>query len=320
MNEGHAPDPLPISLAPRLGFADLGRQGRAGLWRYLVGLIGVVAAFAVLNGLAVMGLVALGEAGRLLALVQGESMATFSTRALAVTFAFLLASVALLLPPAFLLLPWLHKRPWRSFFTARERFDWRLAFESGGLLLALSGGLIAIQIALSPEPSPLRFDPKPWFVFLALTIVLVPLQVAAEELFFRGYVLQTVGRLTRLYAVRLVVPALLFAAAHLSNPEALTGGAWAIASYLVIAFYLGFLALRAEGLEAALGVHVANNAFVALVANSAVSALPSPALFIDENPNYRDGFIWIALLYGLHALLLERPLRRSLARWKAPHG
>ena len=58
-----------------------------------------------------------------------------------------------------------------------------------------------------------------WLPFVLAALLLTPLQCAAEELVFRGYVLQGLGRLLRNPLVLVVLSGLLFAIPHLLNPE-----------------------------------------------------------------------------------------------------
>ena len=49
--------------------------------------------------------------------------------------------------------------------------------------------------------------------------------------------------------------------------------------YFSFGFFLGWISLRSQSLELALGVHAANNLFTVIIANYQGSALPSPSIF-----------------------------------------
>jgi hypothetical protein len=131
-----------------------------------------------------------------------------------------------------------------------------------------------------------------------MALALVPIQTSAEELLFRGYLLQGLGRLTRQPIVLAVVSGLLFALPHFFNPEV------AVNFWAVMAFYFSFgaamtwITLRDGSLELALGVHAANNLFGTLLASYAGSALEAPAIFTAAGFNP-----WYNLISGLLALL-----------------
>ncbi|TQK72391.1 CPBP family intramembrane glutamic endopeptidase [Nocardioides sp. SLBN-35] len=96
---------------------------------------------------------------------------------------------------------------------------------------------------------------------LAVALLVVPLQAAAEEYAFRGLLMQTIGAWLRHPAFAIVLPVPLFTLGHEYD---LLG----LLDVTVFALTAGWLAWRTGGLEAPIGIHVANNA--ALVAFGAV--------------------------------------------------
>nr|WP_263406241.1 CPBP family intramembrane glutamic endopeptidase [Nanchangia anserum] len=84
-------------------------------------------------------------------------------------------------------------------------------------------------------------------------IVLLPAQCAAEELVFRGFLMQSIGTWVRHPAVAIVAPVPFFVLAHLYS-------GWAMLDIAAFALTAGWLAWRTGGLEAAVALHVANNA------------------------------------------------------------
>lgn len=89
--------------------------------------------------------------------------------------------------------------------------------------------------------------------FVALALLVVPLQAAAEEYVFRGLAMQTIGAWLRHPVFAIVLPIPLFTFGHEYDVLGLVD---------VTAFALaaGWLTWRTGGLEAAIGIHVANNA------------------------------------------------------------
>jgi membrane protease YdiL (CAAX protease family) len=91
---------------------------------------------------------------------------------------------------------------------------------------------------------------------IAVTLLTSTFQAAGEEYFFRGYLLQAVGRLVRSSVCAVLVTTLLFTMAH---------GIWPWESPALFldrfAFGLvaGYLVVRTGGLEAAIAAHAANN-------------------------------------------------------------
>ena len=101
-----------------------------------------------------------------------------------------------------------------------------------------------------------------------MALLLVPLQAAAEEYVFRGWLLQAVGAYLRTPWVAIAFQAVLFAAAHgwgtrLGLPGPGRHGR-----------ALGWLTVRTGGLEAAIALHVVNNLVAFTVAAAFGGARP----------------------------------------------
>ncbi len=95
-----------------------------------------------------------------------------------------------------------------------------------------------------------------WWL-IAMIVLVVPLQCAAEELVFRGYLLQTVGRWLRRPVFAILLPVPLFTFGHLYD-------AWGLLAVAVMAVVAGWLTWRTGGLEAAIALHVVNNVVATL--------------------------------------------------------
>ncbi|MCW2769654.1 MAG: family intrarane metalloprotease protein [Aeromicrobium sp.] len=91
-------------------------------------------------------------------------------------------------------------------------------------------------------------------VVLAIVLVLLvtPLQAAAEEYVFRGYLLQLVGSWTRFATIPVLVSMPLFAAGH-------TYDWWGLVDVAMFGLTAAILTIRTGGLEAAIAAHTANN-------------------------------------------------------------
>ena len=94
-----------------------------------------------------------------------------------------------------------------------------------------------------------------WAIYLALILITSPLQAAAEEFFFRGYLQQAIGSLAGRAWVGVACSALVFAIFHGDQNIAL------FAHRLGFGLIAGTLVWATGGLEAAIAVHVANNVF-----------------------------------------------------------
>lgn len=159
--------------------------------------------------------------------------------------------LATLIPISMGLVLFLHRFHPRWLHSVQPGFRWRFAFITGiaafvvlGLVWALTR--IGQSWAVTPEPA--------LWGFIVAILLTSPLQAAAEEYFFRGYLLQalhTTSPNSPWFGV--VGSAAVFALMH---------GTQDLPAFLyrfVFGVVAGWLVVRTGGLEAAIAAHVANN-------------------------------------------------------------
>jgi membrane protease YdiL (CAAX protease family) len=111
-----------------------------------------------------------------------------------------------------------------------------------------------------------------WAAWLPLALPALMIQTAAEELAFRGYLLQGLAARFRAPLVWWLLPAVLFGLLHW-DPAQFGRHAWlAAASAAVVGLVLADVTASTGNLSAAMGLHFANNAVALLLV-----AVPSPA-------------------------------------------
>jgi len=165
-----------------------------------------------------------------------------------------LASFLPLLGGVMLVTRLLHRRPIASLFGAGALRDFLRVFP---LLLGLS-----LIIAASSAFDPNLGKATPASVVLSWLPIALPLlfaQIAAEELLFRGYLLQQMAARFRSPLLWMVLPAALFGALHyapeINGPSAIFFALWAMGFGCLAAD----LTARAGNLGPALAFHFANN-------------------------------------------------------------
>jgi membrane protease YdiL (CAAX protease family) len=288
--------------SPYLPFVELGRLGLDDWWRYpLVGALLLIVpwyAFDVLFYLLDWLDPALTQQ-----LHQGARTgwgADFPLWAGVVDFSLSLAWLGAIIPAAFVFVPLIHRRPWRSLVMAPGGFDWR----------GFTGSLIATIVVfctptviglLSGEiDNPVVFDGWRFAAFLPSLLILLPAQTLGEEVLFRGYLLQSVARATDNPQVRLAIPALLFAVWHFENPEVQAGGIWMGIDHFVTALYMTALAIRGNGLALPWGYHLGNNlvAFT-IFAPGPAENIPQPSIFgtVNADPVFSAGDVFWSLIF-----------------------
>lgn len=147
--------------------------------------------------------------------------------------------------------------------------SWR-AWLAGAGVVAAAGIVFGVPGWLLAPPQQ-QVAPLIWARWLPAALVLVLVQTAAEELAFRGYMMQQLAARFRSAAIWLFAPALLFGALHW-NPGEYGPNAWLVAlAAAVMGLILGDVTARTGNLSAAMGLHFANNTLALLVV-----AMPSP--------------------------------------------
>ncbi|GAB2842362.1 hypothetical protein GCM10027074_06030 [Streptomyces deserti] len=219
-----------------------------------------------------------------------------------------LACIAVALPLVLLAVRWAGGRPAGTVSSVTGRLRWgRL----GRCLLAAVPplALLAVVAAFLPGgESDVWVGWRPFLVSLAVLVVLVPVQAAAEEYVFRGWLLQAVGGFVRSPWFAVLPQAVLFAAAHG------WGTRWGFADLLVFGLVAGWLTLRTGGLEAAIALHTLNNLLAFGLSAAVVDGLSSDETAADAPWQLALADIAVVLVYAALVLWLARrhpPLRLS---------
>ncbi len=176
------------------------------------------------------------------------------------------------------------KRTILSLHTAHFRFRWgRMVF---AMLVVWAIAAISSYIAhvSGLSKAELVFDPVRFWKYLPITLLFIPLQSATEEIALRGYLNQGLGKYIKNPWIVFVITSAAFASLHLSNPEVAETvkehSIWvAMSGYFFFGLFACVLTYIDGGLEAAIGMHAANNMFAAAIVGYDSSALPVPTIF-----------------------------------------
>ena len=269
---------MTTSAPPGTPYHRMARTERHRWWRPLVGTILVLAGFFTISCVVVGATLAVGE---LTDRPTGAyDMPTFGATA---DLALVLISIAAALPLVLLTARWVQARPAGTVSSVLGRLRWRwlgvcalVALPT--VLLLLGGGLGLLELTGGADGMESSGDGWPgWSGFVgsvAVLLLVVPLQAAAEEYVCRGWLLQAVGAFFRGPWVAIGVQAVVFAAAHG------WGTRWGFADLVVMATLTGWLTVRTGGLEAAVALHVVNN-LVAFIGAAALGELASEETAAD---------------------------------------
>lgn len=236
-------------------------------WRYLLGFI------VVFIGSQFVGAFPLGIA-IVVKMAQGATVTGTGDWAVASLFEPNVFLLLLLIPfvvgMLFLLgwLRWVHGQPFRTLHSITQKLDWKKIAFSFGVWAGLTVVLVGLDYMGSPQDYVINFKPIPFLIMALIAILFIPIQAGFEEYMFRGYLMQGIGVVAKNRWAPLFGTSVLFGVMHLFNPEVDKIGYVVLVAYIGAGLFLGILTLMNEGLELAIGFHVANNLITALLVTS----------------------------------------------------
>ena len=193
----------------------------------------------------------------------------------------------------FMMLPWvltffalllsirfIHEQKIVAIFSAYHKFNWKkffFAFGAWALMLIVAE---MVYYILNPQQYVFNYDPSTFFPLLFISFLLIPLQAGAEELYFRGNLMQGFGIWSRSRVFALVITSLIFGALHFTNPEVKQFGLGiSMGYYIGFGLFMGILVIIDGGLEMPLAIHAINNIYGSAIVGYEGSVLQTPSLF-----------------------------------------
>lgn len=147
-----------------------------------------------------------------------------------------------------------------------------------GILLLVNLGITLLTV--QEGEMEMQFNLAQFIPLLFIVLFLMPFQTTVEEILFRGYLTQGIAAHTRSRWAALISVSLLFGLMHIANPEVREFGFWlSMPQYVLMGLLLGLVSILDDGIEIAIGIHFANNAFSALFVTYRASVLQTDAVF-----------------------------------------
>ena len=286
------------------GYLALARSGKNAFWRYLVTNVTIIiSAFAVQTVALILIIILTGKMESFI----GSGSQFLDTLSPVLVLLLGMAPFPVALVILGLGVRFLHGRSLRTLLTARPQFAWRRLLLSASIWLVLLGlSDLVTALFITPGNYRLSFDLKAWLPYAIAALILIPIQASTEEFLFRGYLMQSLGLLTRRSWFPLLVSTLVFASLHGANSDVLKYGApLMLAQIALMGLLMGWVTLRGQGLEAALGLHIANILYGALFITYPASALPSPAVFSMKTIDPLAGLVGLAIVSVIYLGLMR---------------
>ena len=268
-------------------FLENAVEGRNKWWRYLLTVIISFVGGSVVAGIAmalvlILYIMFLSSSGV-------SNISSIITSAVSNPFTLIIlvgVSYTLSFIFFFVCLKFLHHKRLLSVINTVDGMRWRLVLKGlvlWGLILFL---LSLPDLILNQGTYDITFNPENYLFLLILCLLAFPIQASFEEVMFRGYLMQgfslfskRLGNLFNSSALSkpwlpLLLTSIIFGCVHFFNGTSLYTDLSIVFSTFIIGLMLGVIALGDNGIETAMGVHIANNLYVSLLFNSEDSGLP----------------------------------------------
>jgi len=292
-----------------MSYLDVAQQGKNQWWRYLIAVPLILFVWLVFGSLPFM-------AAAIVLNVDGDPATNVDSATAQLTgvdpiwsFLLLMLSFVVFLGGTAAAVVLIHRRRFVSLITPANAINWRRVGQGLAVWIVLVAAMSVVESVLYPGRYQLTFDAARFIPFVLASLVFIPIQTSAEELFFRGYVLQSVGLLVKNPLVLSFVSGFLFMAPHLANPEVAVNF-WLLALYYFsFGAFLAYVTLKDNSLELALGIHAGNNLFTAIFANYVGGALATPAIFTVAELDAVYNLVGLLASIGLFYLWFFGPFR-----------
>jgi membrane protease YdiL (CAAX protease family) len=172
-------------------------------------------------------------------------------------------AIVTLVPISLAMVAVIHRAKPRWLFSVQPGIRWRYLLVCLAVALVALNGVLLLSTLVTGSP---HFAvQKGFWGFLVVIILTSPLQAAAEEIFFRGYLLQALGSLVAQPWFGVVVSSVVFALLHGTQNLPL------FIDRLAFGLLAALLVWRTGGLEAGIAAHVVNNVFAYVIAGLTTS-------------------------------------------------
>lgn len=207
----------------------------------------------------------------------------------------------------------LNSRTLKVVINGTEKIRWSRFFISALIWLVLSAIYFFLYLKYDPSNFTLNNKSFTLIILVVVSLLLIPFQAAFEEVLFRGYLMQGFTAIIRNRWFPLVMTSLLFGLMHAFNPEVKEFGFLTMMpQYIVFGLIFGVITILDDGIEAAMGAHTANNAFLCIMVTNKSSALQTPALYEQANIYPWPEFVGLVVSGIVFIIILKR-----VFKWKS---
>jgi len=219
-----------------------------------------------------------------------------------VSFSIIMSQFVFLILGILLAVVVIHKRPFRTIITPYKKINFRIILFSVGLYFILSILSNLVEFILFQDTFRWVMDINKILIAFPVIFILIMIQTSAEELFFRGYIIQGLSGKIKSVIIMALINGIIFTLPHIPNSEvvesfklSIYNGILTLSFYFMFAFLLTFLTIKTNSLEIALGVHFMNNFYLCTVIEYEISELKLGSTFVYST-NFNTVFMFFSQL------------------------
>lgn len=294
--------------------------GKNDFWMYMIGLIAIIIAYAIIQNIAhfFLSKVAIENGISFLEISKNPSI-VFNAKTIGFNKSLMLALLcgmfAFSLFVLWLNLKYVHKKSFKSIITSYDKIRWKRYFFAFLIWGILSSLYVLSSYLINPQNYEYNFHFSNFFALLIAVILFIPIQTITEELIIRSYLLQGLSLIFKNGIIPLIITSILFGLLHGDNPEVEAHGYLLMMPYYILfGAFLGALTLMDEGAELAMGIHCANNLVSSLLVCSKTSVLQTDSILIMKTDYPITEFLsWIVMASICFFILFKK---YKLSNWK----
>jgi membrane protease YdiL (CAAX protease family) len=289
--------------------------GKNAFWRYIIMLLAVLAASNSIGAIPLfisVGISSTADPNILEKLTADPNNLNVlglnpNIYLLEMLFPFIIGLIAFVL-----LVKPLNDRPLLKIINGTNTFRWNRFFISAFIWIVASAIYLFAWLKFDPSNFTLNNKTITLIPLILISVFLIPFQAAFEEIIFRGYLMQGFATLVKNRWFPLITTSILFALMHVINPEVEKFGFWTMMpQYVLFGLIFGIMTILDDGIEAAMGAHAANNAFLCIFVTNEASTLQSPAIYEQHNI-----YPWTEFAAMLFMGVLIIFLMKIIFKWK----
>lgn len=229
-----------------------------------------------------------------------------------VGFALIMVGFIFLIIALWFSIKFIHRKKFGILWSDEGRFRGKNFWMAVIISLLLFSASDLIIHFINPSYHTWVFNPTKFWIYLPFALLLIPLQTLAEELFFRAYLYQTAGRVTKNKWTALLISAAIFGVFHFGNAE-MSIGFWKMATiYIGSGVMIGLSVMISKGIEFGWGFHLVNNLYLSTICTFPGSSLNGPTLFAIPKPTGDRILLEFAIQFLVFALILVVVYRKNV--------